>query len=603
MDIDTIRNIAIIAHVDHGKTTLIDGMLEQAGMVAAHRDIDERAMDTHDLEQERGITILAKSTSIDWNDHTINIIDTPGHADFGGEVQRVLKMVDSVLLLVDAFEGPMPQTKYVLRKSLELGHQPVVAINKVDRGDARPHEVLDDIFDLFIDVGATDEQLDFPTLYTSAKEGYALRELDDAHGDLTPLFETIVDEVDPPEGDADAPLQMQVATLDYDDYVGRVAIGRVFNGDLEVGDDVVIVRRDGSHDEVRARKLFGFDGLERVERNRVEAGELCAVAGMEEILPGETICDLGEPQPMPMIDIDEPTVSMIFTVNDGPFTGLEGEFVTSRQIEDRLEQELEHNVALRVEEADRAESFVVSGRGELHLAVLLEEMRREGYELQVSRPEVIFREDDDGNKLEPIEEVVVEVDSEYAGNVIQSLEERRGELQYMGTTSDGAQRLEFYVPSRGLIGYQSDFLTDSRGTGVMHKNFHGYAPYRGEIEKHRGGAMVVKDEGVTTRYSLHKLEERGDLFVGPGEDVYGGQIIGVCNREHSLVVNPCKQKQLTNFRAAGSDDALDLSPAVEMTLERAIEFIGPDERVEITPESIRLRKVELQHNIRRASES
>ncbi len=602
MDIDTLRNIAIIAHVDHGKTTLIDGLLEQAGMVADHRDIDERAMDTHDLEQERGITILAKSTSIDWNDYTINIIDTPGHADFGGEVERVLKMVDSVLLLVDAFEGPMPQTKYVLRKSLELDHQPVVAINKVDRDDARPHEVLDEIFDLFIDVEASDEQLDFPTLYTSAKEGYALRNLGDPHGDLTPLFETVVDEVDPPEGDSEDPLQMQVATLDYDDYVGRVAIGRVFNGALEVGDDVVIARRDGSRDEVRARKLFGFDGLERVECDRVEAGELCAVAGMEEILPGETICNPDDPKPMPMIEIDEPTVSMIFTVNDGPFTSREGEFVTSRQIEERLEQELEHNVALRVDEADRAESFVVSGRGELHLAVLLEEMRREGYELQVSRPEVIFREDDDGNRLEPIEEVIIEVDPEYAGNVIQSLEERRGELQYMSKTSDGAQRLEFYVPSRGLIGYQSDFLTDTRGTGVMHKNFHDYGPYRGEIEKHRGGAMIAKDKGVTTRYSLHSLEERGDLFVGPGEEVYGGQIIGVCNREYPLVVNPCEQKQLTNFRAAGSDDALDLSPAVEMTLERAIEFIGPDERVEITPESIRLRKVELEHNIRRASQ-
>jgi len=594
---DHIRNIAIVAHVDHGKTTLIDRLLEQSGTVAEHQDLTERAMDTHDLEQERGITILAKSTAIDWNDHRINIIDTPGHADFGGEVERVLRMVESVLLLVDAVEGPMPQTKYVLGKALELGHRPIVAVNKIDREFARPYEVLDEIFDLFLDLGASDEQLDFPTVYSSGLEGFAIDDLDEESDDLDVLFETIVDEVPPPEGTPDEPLRMQVATLDWDDYVGRVAIGRVFRGAIEKGDEVVITRRDGTKDEVRVRELFGFHGLQRVDRDRIEAGELAAVAGMEEILPGETICAPDEPEPMPTIEIDEPTISMMFKPNDGPFSGREGQFLTSRQIEERLDRELEHNVALQVERPG-PETFEVSGRGELHLAVLLEEMRREGYELQVSRPEVIIREDDEGHELEPVEEVVIECDPDYSGDVIQSLKERYGELHRMSRNADGSQHLEFRVPSRGLIGYRSDFLTLTRGTGVMYKNFHSYQSYRGPLEHRRNGAMIVKDEGVTMRYALYNLQERGDLFVEPGEEVYGGQIIGVCNKAQPLVVNPSKNKKLSNVRSSGADEALDLVPPIEMTLEKAIDFIDQDERVEITPESIRIRKAELEHSKR-----
>ena len=534
-----IRNIAIVAHVDHGKTTLIDEMLKQSGTVASHRELADRAMDTNDLERERGITILAKCTAIEHGETTINIVDTPGHADFGGEVERVLKMVDSVLLLVDAFEGPMPQTKFVLRKSLELGHQPVVVINKIDRPNARPDEVLDAVFDLFVDLQAYDEQLDFPIVYASGKEGYAVQNLDDEHHDLEPLFEAILAHVPPPESDVDAPLRMQIATLNYDDYLGRVAIGRVFRGRMRVGDQVVIARRDGTTSQARITKLFGFRGLERVERDEILAGDLCAVTGIEEILPGETICDPEHVEPLDLIEIDEPTLSMIFMVNDSPFAGQDGRYLTSRQIRERLDRELEHNVALRVERTERAEAFKVSGRGELHLAVLLEQMRREGYELQVSQPEVIFREDEQGRRTEPIEEVVIEVDSDYAGTVIQKLQERRGELVHMSQNADDSQRLEFLVPARGLIGYRSEFLTDTRGTGVMYTNFHQYAPYRGDIEHHRGGPLVVLEPGETTTYSLYNLQERGVMFVGPGERVYGGQVIGENNREHELVVNPC----------------------------------------------------------------
>ncbi len=596
-----IRNIAIVAHVDHGKTTLIDEMLKQSGTIAAHRDMAERAMDTNDLERERGITILAKCTAIEYGDTTINIVDTPGHADFGGEVERVLKMVDSVLLLVDAFEGPMPQTKFVLKKSLELGHKPVVVINKIDRPTARPDEVLNQVFDLFVDLEANDEQLDFPIIYASGKEGFAVMEPDDEPDDLEPLFDMIVEKVAPPKDDVDGPLQMQIATLNYDDYLGRVAIGRVFRGTINVGDNVVIARRDGSTNRARITKLFGFRGLEKVERESISAGELCAVTGIEGVLPGETICDPEHVDPMDTIKIDEPTLSMIFMVNNSPFAGLEGDYITSRQIRERLDRELEHNVALRVEDTDRPEAFKVSGRGELHLGVLIEQMRREGYELQVSQPEVIIRTDENGRKQEPIEQVVIEVESEYAGTVIRKLQERRGEMTQMIKNADGSQRLEFLVPTRGLIGYRSEFLTDTRGTGVMYTNFHDYAAYRGDIERHRNGALVVLEKGETTTYSLYNLQERGVLFVGPGEDVYPGQVIGENSRDAELVVNPCKKKQLSNVRASGSDDAMVLTPPRDLSLEKALEFIARDEYVEITPTSIRVRKEILHHGKRKAA--
>lgn len=594
-----IRNVAIIAHVDHGKTTLIDELIKQSGTLQGHKQLAERAMDSNDLEKERGITIYAKCTSIEWEDTRINIIDTPGHADFGGEVERVLKMVDSVLLLVDAFEGPMPQTKFVLRKSLELGHKPVVVINKIDRPNARPDDVLDMVFDLFVDLEANDEQLDFPVIYASAKEGYAMHEPSEEPVNLDPLFGMIRDCVDAPEQITDAPLQMQVATLNRDDYLGRVAIGRIYQGQMAVGDRVAISRRDGTLDKARITKIWGFKGLERVERDSAQAGDIIAVTGIEDILPGETLTDIEEPMPMELIDIDEPTLSMIFMINDSPFAGLEGKYVTSRQIRERLDRELESNVSLRVEATERAEAFKVSGRGELSLAILLETMRREGYEMQISQPQVIIKTDENNKKLEPIEEAVIEVEQEYAGTVIQKLNERRGELVEVKVNHDGSQRLTFLIPSRGLLGYRSEFLTDTRGTGTMYTNFHAYGAYRGDMAKKRNGALIVLENGDTTTYSLFNLQERGRLFVGPGQSVYGGQIVGEHARENDLVVNPCKRKQLTNVRAAGSDSAMLLTPPVQFSLERAIEFIGEDEYIELTPESIRLRKAELNHSFRK----
>lgn len=596
---NNIRNIAIIAHVDHGKTTLIDELIKQSGTLDAHRQLAERAMDSNDLERERGITIFAKCTSIKWQELTVNIIDTPGHADFGGEVERVLKMVDSVLLLVDAFEGPMPQTKFVLRKSLALGLKPVVVINKVDRPNGRPDKVLDMVFDLFVDLEATDEQLDFPVIYASAKMGFAIKELGDEAKNLDPLFEMIRDVVEPPRGEVEAPLQMQVATLNRDEYLGRVAIGRIFQGKMKVGDRVAIGRRDGSIDQARITKIWGFKGLERVERQEASAGEIIAVTGMEDILPGECLLDKDNPQPLPAMAIDEPTLSMIIMINDSPFAGKEGKYVTSRQIRDRLDKELESNVSLRVTMTERAEAFEVSGRGELSLAVLLETMRREGYEMQVSQPRVIFREDENGRKLEPIEEVVIEVPSDYAGTVINKLNQRRGELVEVHVNQDDSQRLTMMVPSRGLLGYRSEFLTDTRGTGTMYSNLHSYQDYRGELPYQRNGAMIVLEPGVTTAYSLDNLQERGRLFVGPSEDVYAGQIIGEHARDNDLVVNPCKRKQLTNMRASGSDDAILLTPPIKMTLEKAIEFIQEDEYIELTPVSLRLRKSELDHSKRK----
>jgi GTP-binding protein len=597
-----VRNIAIIAHVDHGKTTLIDGLLSQSNTIESHKELSERAMDSNDIEKERGITIFAKCTGIEWNDYKINIIDTPGHADFGGEVERVLKMVDSVLLLVDAFEGPMPQTKFVLRKSLELGHKPVVVINKIDRPNARPDAVLDMVFDLFVDLGATDAQLDFPVIYASAKEGYAIRELGQPEENLYPLFDMIIEDIAGPEGDPDALLQMQVATLNYDSYLGRVAIGRVFNGTMKIGDRVAIHRREGKNDVARITKIWGFKGLERVQRETAQAGDIIAVTGIEAILPGETLTDVNDPQPLPMLEIDEPTLSMIFMINDSPFAGQEGKFVTSRQIRDRLDRELEGNVSLKVEPTERAEAFRVSGRGELSLAILIETMRREGYELQVSRPQVIFKEDENGKTLEPMEEAVIEVDSEYAGTVIKKLQERKGELANVTLNADNTQRLLFKIPSRGLLGYRSDFLTDTRGTGVMYSNFVAYEEHRGELPHKRNGAMIVLERGDTTGYSLFNLQERGKMFVGAAESVYNGQVIGEHARENDLVINPCKKKQLTNVRSSGTDVATVLTPPIDMSLERAIEFIEDDEYVEITPTSVRIRKSILDHSKRKAEE-
>ncbi len=595
------RNIAIIAHVDHGKTTLIDGLLGQASAVVSHRALSERAMDSNDLERERGITIFAKCTGIQWAGHDINIIDTPGHADFGGEVERVLKMVDSVLLLVDAFEGPMPQTKFVLRKSLALGHQPVVVINKIDRPDSRPDAVLDMVFDLFGDLDASDDQLDFEVIYASAKEGYAINDLDDPREDLTPLLDLIVEKVRVPGGDPDATLQMQVATLNYDAYLGRVAIGRVFNGSVAIGDRVSVCKRDGSIEHARVTKLWGFRGLDRVQRESATAGDIIAITGFDGILPGDTLSAPDDPQPMPLMAIDEPTLSMVFMINDSPFSGLEGKYVTSRQIKDRLDRELEANVALRVEPTPRAEAFIVSGRGELGLAILLETMRREGFELQVSRPQVIMREDENGKTLEPIEEVVIEVENDYAGTVINKLQQRRGNLVNVHSNQDNSQRLEFLVPSRGLLGYRSEFLTDTRGTGIMYSVFHGYERHRGDIPSRRNGVLIVLEKGETTTYSLHNLQERGKLFMGAGAEVYNGQILGEHARENDLVVNPCKRKQLTNVRASGTDASLLLTTPIEHTLESAIEFIGDDEYVELTPTSIRLRKAILDHSLRKRS--
>ncbi len=599
---DKIRNIAIVAHVDHGKTTLIDEMLKQSQTIAAHKELQERAMDSNDLEKERGITIFAKCTGIEWNDYNINIIDTPGHADFGGEVERVLKLVDSVLLLVDAFEGPMPQTKFVLRKSLALGLQPIVVINKIDRPNSRPDDVVDMVFDLFVDLEATDEQLDFPIIYASAKEGYAIKEVGDEPKDLQPLFEMIAEQVPAPEGDETAGLQMQVATLNYDPYLGRVAIGRVYNGSMKVGDRIKLCRTNGEQETARVTKLWGFRGLEREPKEEASVGDIISVTGFDGILPGDTLADLENPEPMEPIEIDEPTLSMVFMINDSPFAGLEGKYVTSRQIQERLDQELEHNVALRVKRTERAEAFEVSGRGELSLAILLETMRREGFEMQVSQPRVIFKEDENGNKLEPMEDVVIEVETDYSGTVINKLQQRKGELKGMGVNHDGTQRIEFLIPSRGLFGYRSEFLTDTRGTGVMYSNFSHYDTYRGELENERNGALVVLENGTTTTYSLHNLQERGTLFVGPGEEVYAGQVVGENARDNELVINPTKRKQLNNIRAAGSDDALILTPPREFSLEQAIEFINDDEYVEITPESIRIRKAELNHSFRKRAQ-
>jgi GTP-binding protein len=604
MNPELIRNVAIIAHVDHGKTTLVDKLLRQSGTIADHKQLQERAMDSNDIERERGITILSKCTSVnyessDGNTYLINIVDTPGHADFGGEVERVLKMVDSVVLLVDSVEGPMPQTRFVLRKSLALGLRPIVVINKIDRDQARPDAVLDMVFDLFVALEAANEQLDFATVYASAKQGYAMYDPADSPDDMAPLFETIIKSAPAPDVKLDGPFCMQCATLAYDSFVGRLAIGRVVEGRLKLGDRVTVCQQAGGEKTERISKLYRFSGLERVETTEVQAGEIVMVAGLPDVLPGDTINQVDNKRRLPAIDIDEPTISMRFMVNTSPFAGKEGKFVTSRQIRDRLGRELEKDVSLRVAYPDDADVFEVSGRGELHLSILIENMRREGFELAVSKPVVIFREGPNGEKTEPVEQVTIECGDDYAGAVINKLNQRRGEMQVMEPSGDGMTRVEFQVPSRGLIGFRNEFLTDTRGTGVLYSVFDHYAPYKGDISGRQNGALVAMENGITTAYSLFTLQDRGSMFVVNAEEVYQGQVIGQNARENELVINPCKRKQLNNMRSSGADDKLLLTPPRIMTLETALEWIDVDELVEVTPKSIRVRKIELDHNRRK----
>jgi GTP-binding protein len=588
---ELIRNIAIIAHVDHGKTTLVDAMLRHSGVFRENEAITERVMDSNDLEKERGITILAKNLSIHHGRYKINIVDTPGHADFGGEVERVLKMVDSVLLLVDALDGPMPQTRFVLKKSLDLGLKPIVVINKIDRPGSRPDEVLNMVFDLFCELNASDDQLDFPVVYTSAKLGYAKLDVGAESSSMEPLFAVIESNVHPPQGDAKAPFQMLVANIDYNDYIGRMATGRIFNGIVASGETVAMIKQDGTIQRGRITKLLGYEGLKQVEISEAGTGDIVTVAGFDEISIGETLASAETPIAVPYVSIDEPTLAMNFMVNASPFAGREGKWVTSRNIRERLTKELRTNVSLRVEDTDAPDTLKVSGRGELHLSILIENMRREGFELAVSKPEVIIREKD-GHKMEPMEYLVVDVASEFQGAIIEKMGPRKGEMVAMSPMGEMV-RLEFIIPARGLIGLRGEVLTDTRGTAVMTHTFHEYAPYKGDIPGRKNGVLMAMEHGETTAYSLDALQPRGTLFIGAGVEVYGGMIIGQHAKDNDLDVNPCKGKKLTNVRASGTDDAIKLIPPRLLTLEQALEFIDDDELVEVTPHSIRLRKKEL----------
>lgn len=594
---EDIRNIAIIAHVDHGKTTLVDELLKQSGIFRQNEAVQDRVMDSNDLEKERGITILSKNTAIHYNGIKINIVDTPGHADFGGEVERILTMVDGVLLLVDAFEGCMPQTRFVLSKALALNKKVLVVINKIDRPGARPAEVIDEVLDLFIELGANDDQLEFPVVYASARDGYASLDPNVREGDMRPLFEEIIKEIEAPEGDVDAPLQCIFSSLDYDDYIGRIGVGRVKRGTVKVNDKVVLCKQDGTRENVKISRLYQFDGLKRVEVQSAAAGDIICVSGITDLNIGETICDPDNVEPLPFVKIDEPTLSMNFMVNDSPFAGQDGKFVTSRNLRDRLFKEVETNVSMRVEETDSTDCFKVSGRGELHLSILIETMRRQGYEFQVSRPQVITKYEN-GKLLEPIELLIIEVPEEYVGNVMQKIGSRRGELENMGTREGGSTHLEFRIPARGLIGYRSEFLTDTNGNGIMNNLFAGYEEYKGEIQTRERGSIVVHETGETSAYGLFNTQDRGRLFVGPGVPVYEGMIVGECAKNEDIVCNVCKNKHLTNTRASGSDDALRLVPHTVLSLEQSMEFIGDDELVEITPKSIRLRKKILSKDLR-----
>ncbi len=586
---ENLRNIAIIAHVDHGKTTLVDELLKQSGIFRQNEVVQERVMDSNDLERERGITILSKNTSVHYKDVKINIVDTPGHADFGGEVERILTMVDGVLLLVDAFEGCMPQTRFVLRKALALDKKVIVVVNKIDRPGARPAEVVDEVLDLFIELGANDDQIDFPVVYASARDGYASLEPDVREGDMRPLFDSILENIESPEGEIDAPLQVLFSSLDYDDYIGRIGIGRVARGRIKRNDSVALCKADGAQQNVKISRLYQFEGLKRAEVEEAAVGDLICVSGITDLNIGETICASDCVEPLPFVKIDEPTLSMNFMVNDSPFAGQDGKYVTSRNIRDRLFKEVETNVSMRVEETDSTDCFKVSGRGELHLSILIETMRRENYEFQVSRPQVITKTEN-GQLLEPIELLIVEVPEEYVGAVMQKIGARRGELENMGTRDGGSTHLEFRIPARGLIGYRSEFMTDTNGNGIMNNLFAGYEPFKGDIQTRERGSIVVHETGETSAYGLFNTQDRGRMFVGPGVPVYEGMIVGECAKNEDIVCNVCKQKHLTNTRASGSDDALRLVPHTVLSLEQSMEFIKDDELVEITPHSIRLRK-------------
>ncbi len=598
---EDIRNIAIIAHVDHGKTTLVDELLKQSGVFRANQEVAERVMDSNDIERERGITILSKNTAVTYKDTKINIIDTPGHADFGGEVERVLKMVNGVVLVVDAFEGSMPQTKFVLRKALELKLPVIVCINKIDRPEARPEEVIDEVLELFLDLEADDSQLDCPFVFASAKAGTATLDLDKPGTDMIPLFETILDYIPAPEGDPDAGTQVLVSTIDYNEYVGRIGVGKVDNGSIRVNQEVMLVNH---HDpdkqkKVKVSKLYEFDGLNKVEVQEAQIGAIVAVSGIADIHIGDTLCDPENPKPIPFQKISEPTIAMHFIVNDSPLAGQEGKYITSRHLRDRLYRELNTDVSLRVEDTETTESFKVSGRGELHLSVLIENMRREGYEFAVSKAEVLYQTDEKGHKLEPMELVYVDVPDEFSGNVIEKLSQRKGELRNMGTASGGYTRLEFSIPSRGLIGYRGEFMTDTKGNGIMNSIFDGYGPYKGDIQYRKQGSLIAFEAGEAITYGLYNAQERGTLFIGPGDKVYSGMVIGQNGKAEDIEINVCKKKQLTNTRSSSADEALRLTPPRVLSLEQALEFIDTDELLEVTPTSLRIRKKILDPTLRK----
>ncbi|MCI8592179.1 MAG: translational GTPase TypA [Lachnospiraceae bacterium] len=598
---ENIRNVAIIAHVDHGKTTLVDELLKQSGVFRENQEVQERVMDSNDIERERGITILSKNTAVNYRDTKINIIDTPGHADFGGEVERVLKMVNGVILLVDAFEGAMPQTKFVLKKALELNLKVIVCINKIDRPEARPDEVVDEVLELLMDLDASDEQLDCPFLYASAKKGIAMLDLNDSPESMEPLFETILNYIPAPEGDPDAGTQVLISTIDYNEYVGRIGVGKVDNGRIAIGQEVMLMNH---HDpdkkkKVKISKLYEFEGLEKVDVKEATVGSIVAISGIADIHIGDTLCDLENPEPIPFQKISEPTIAMHFIVNDSPLAGQEGKYVTSRHLRDRLYRELNTDVSLRVEDTDTPEILKVSGRGELHLSVLIENMRREGYEFAVSKAEVLYKTDERGKKLEPMELTYVDVPEEFSGTIIQQLSERKGELQGMSLASDGSTRLEFVIPSRGLIGYRGTFMTSTKGTGIMNSIFDGYAPYKGDLNYRKQGSLIAFESGESVTYGLFAAQERGALFIGPGEKVYAGMVIGQSGKSEDIELNVCKTKHLTNTRSSSADEALKLTPPRILSLEQALEFIDNDELLEVTPNSLRIRKKILDSRLRK----